>query len=237
MPRVALALQVRQTATAVTGRGAGEPQDRRGRSYVAATIEKVDGRRARGLRTRDAIVSALLDLISEGDIAPTAQRIADRARVSVRSVYQHYVDVEGLYAHGAERMFEWVRMTAPQIDETLPLERRLDLFVTDRTTVLESLMPFHRAIRLMEPSCDTVREHRAAMDKWHKERVARVFGHELRAADGPSRGALHCALDSLSSTECWEHLRNSGQSPRSARQVVRAGMLGLLHGGVEHPTA
>lgn len=199
-------------------------------------MEKVDGRRARGLRTRDAIVSALLELIGEGDIAPTAQRIADRARVSVRSVYQHFVDVEGLYAHGAERMFEWVRMTAPQIDENLPLERRLDLYVTDRTTVLESLMPFHRAIRLMEPSCDTVREHRAAMDKWHKERVAKIFGPELRAVDGPSRNALHGALDSLSSTECWEHLRNSGQSPRAARQVVRTGMLGLLHRGVERGT-
>ena len=74
-------------------------------SQVAGTMDKVDGRRARGLRTRDAIVSALLELIAEGDIAPTAQRIADRARVSVRSVYQHFVDVEGLYAHGAEKMF------------------------------------------------------------------------------------------------------------------------------------
>ena len=194
-------------------------------------IEKVDGRRARGLRTRDAIVSALLDLIGEGDIAPTAQRIADRARVSVRSVYQHYVDVEGLYAHGTERMFEWVRSTAAEVDEHLPLERRLDAFVTDRTSVLESLLPFHRAIRLMEPSCDTVRQHRVAMDRWHKERVGRIFAAELQAVDGPSRNALHAALDSLSSTECWEHLRDSGQSPRAGRQVVRAGMLGLLTGG------
>lgn len=197
---------------------------------MTGTIEKVDGRRARGLRTRDAIVGALLELIGEGDIAPTAQRIADRASVSVRSVYQHFIDVEGLYAHGAEKMFEWVRTTSPDIDEHLPLERRLDAFVTSRTSVLESLMPFHRAIRLMEPSCETVRDHRAAMDRWHKDRVGKVFGPELRALDGPSRNALHCALDSLSSTECWEHLRNSGQSPRAARQVVRAGIEGLLMG-------
>lgn len=201
-----------------------------GRLVVAGTMEKVDGRRARGLRTRDAIVSALLELIGEGDIAPTAQRIADRARVSVRSVYQHFVDVEGLYAHGTEKMFEWIRLTAPEIDAQLPLDRRLEAFVADRTSTLESLMPFHRAIRLMEPSCETVRAHRSAMDRWHKERVGKVFAPELRAVDGPSRTALHCALDSLSSAECWEHLRNSGQTARSARQVVRAGMLGLLSG-------
>lgn len=216
--------------------GSGSTQIGGGRLLVAGTMEKVDGRRARGLRTRDAIVSALLELVSEGDIAPTAQRIADRARVSVRSVYQHFVDVEGLYAHGTEKMYEWVRTNCPEIDERLPLDRRLDQFIANRASVLESLMPFHRAIRLMEPSCETVRQHRAAMDRWHKERVAKVFAPELRAVDGPSRHALHCALDSLSSTECWEHLRNSGQSPRGARQVVRAGMHGLLT-SAEQPAA
>lgn len=205
----------------------GTPGARR-EGHVAGTMDKVDGRRARGLRTKDAIVSALLELISGGDIAPTAQRIADRAGVSVRSVYQHFIDVEGLYAHGAEKTFAWVRSTSPDIDQGLSLGPRLDAFVTGRTGILETLMPFHRAIRLVEPSSETVREHRLAMDRWHKDRVGRVFGPELRAVGSPSRNALHCALDSLSSTECWEHLRNSGQSPRAARQVVRAGMEALL---------
>ena len=45
----------------------------------------VDGRLGRGTRARTAVVDALLDLIEEGDLRPTAPRIAERAGVSLRS--------------------------------------------------------------------------------------------------------------------------------------------------------
>lgn len=195
---------------------------------MAIGIDKVDGRRARGLRTRDAIISALLDLIAGGDIAPTAQRIADRAGVSVRSVYQHFADVEGLYADAAERTYEWVRDTAKDIDPGLPLARRVDAFIDNRASTLESLLPFHRAVRLMEPSSDRVRNYRVSMEKWEKDRVAKVFASELKGIDAARRGAVHGAIDVLSSTDSWDHLRRGGQSARSARHVLRAGILALL---------
>jgi TetR/AcrR family transcriptional regulator, regulator of autoinduction and epiphytic fitness len=195
---------------------------------VAIGIDKIDGRRARGLRTRDAIISALLDLIAGGDIAPTAQRIADRAGVSVRSVYQHFADVEGLYADAAERTYEWVRDTAKDIDASLPVARRVEAFVENRAATLESLLPFNRAVRLMEPSSDRVRNYRVAMEKWEKDRIAKVFAPELKAMDASRRGAVHGAIDALSSTDAWDHLRRGGQSARAARQVLRAGTLALL---------
>jgi TetR/AcrR family transcriptional regulator, regulator of autoinduction and epiphytic fitness len=195
---------------------------------TAIGIEKIDGRRARGLRTRDAIISALLDLIAGGDIAPTAQRIADRAGVSVRSVYQHFADVEGLYADAAERTYEWVRETAKEVDPSLPLVRRVEAFVDNRANVLETLLPFHRAVRLMEPNSDRVHGYRVAMEKWDKERVGKVFAAELKAVDSSRRPAVHAGIDVLASTDSWDHLRRNGQSPRAARQVLRAGILGLL---------
>ena len=56
-----------------------------------------DGRVLRGARTRSGIVQALLDLLNDGVLAPTAAQIADRAGVSVRSVFQHFADMEALY--------------------------------------------------------------------------------------------------------------------------------------------
>lgn len=197
---------------------------------VAIEIDKIDGRRARGLRTRDAIISALLDLVAGGDVAPTAQRIADRAGVSVRSVYQHFADVEGLYADAAERTYEWVRETVKDVDTSLPLARRVDAFVENRTTTLESLLPFHRAVRLMEPTSDRVRGYRLAMEKWEKDRVAKVFAPELRAMDSSQRSAALAGLDVLASADSWDHLRRNGQSARAARQVLRSGILCLLGG-------
>ena len=197
---------------------------------VATDTDKMDGRRARGLRTRDAIISALLDLIAGGDIAPTAQRIADRAGVSVRSVYQHFADVEGLYADAAERTYEWVRETAKDVDTSTPLVRRIDAFVEARSAVLESLLPFHRSVRLMEPSSERVRTYRAAIEKWDKDRVAKTFSPELRAMEGTRRSATLASVDALASADTWDHLRRNGQSARAARQILRSGILCMLDG-------
>lgn len=195
---------------------------------VAVEMEKVDGRRARGLRTRDAIISALLDIIAGGDIAPTAQRIADRAGVSVRSVYQHFADVEGLYADAAERTYTWAREVSKPIDTSLPLARRVDLFVEDRASVLESLLTFTRAIRLMEPNSDRVHAYRIAMEKWDKERVGKVFAPELRSMAAAQRSAAHAGIDVVASTEAWDHMRRNGQSARTCRNVVRSAILCFL---------
>ncbi len=195
---------------------------------VAIEIEKIDGRRARGLRTRDAIISALLDLVAGGDVAPTAQRIADRAGVSVRSVYQHFADVEGLYADAAERTYEWVRETSKSIDTSLPVPKRVDVYSESRANTLESLLAFHRAVRLMEPTSDRVRAYRLAMEKWEKERVGKVFAPELRAMDASQRSAALAGIDVLASADSWDHLRRNGLSARVARQVLRSGILCLL---------
>jgi TetR/AcrR family transcriptional regulator of autoinduction and epiphytic fitness len=195
---------------------------------VAIEIEKVDGRRARGVRTRDAIVSALLDLVAQGDVAPTAQRIADRAGVSVRSVYQHFSDVEGLYADATERTYTRVRDAAKDVDVSLPKASRVDAFVEDRTANLEALLPFHRAVRLMEPGSDRVRGYHLAMEKWEKDRVAKVFAPELRGMSSPQRSAALAGIDVLASADSWDRLRRNGQSARSARQVLRSAILCLL---------
>ena len=192
---------------------------------------KVDGRRARGIRTRDAIVSALMDLIAGGDIAPTAQRIADRAGVSVRSVYQHFTDVEGLYADASSRTFDWVLSVSKDIDPTWPIDRRIDEFAAARATILEMLTPFSRAARLIEPTSAAIRQNRTVMQRWAKDRIARIFASELAALEAPARATLLAALDTLSSAEAWEHLRTSGHSVKSARQVVRTGITALLAGG------
>lgn len=189
---------------------------------------KVDGRRARGLRTRDAIVSALMDLVAGGDIAPTAQRIADRAGVSVRSVYQHFTDVEGLYADASARTFDWVLSMSKEVDPSWPLDRRIEEFAIARAMTLEMLTPFSRASRLIEPTSAAIRQNRLVMQRWGQDRVDRIFATELDRLEGPPRACLLGALDTISSAEAWEHLRTSGHSVKSARQVMRTGVAALL---------
>ena len=58
-------------------------------------LARIDGRLARSARTRHAVVDALLDLLGEGDLRPTAARIAERAGVSLRIVFHHFEDLRG----------------------------------------------------------------------------------------------------------------------------------------------
>ncbi|HEY0938137.1 MAG TPA: hypothetical protein VGD91_30885, partial [Trebonia sp.] len=69
---------------------AAEQPDRAGRP--AGDNEPADGRAARSHRSRRAIVEALRALHAEGDLRPTAPRVAERAGVSVRTVWQQFAD-------------------------------------------------------------------------------------------------------------------------------------------------
>src|SRR2546422_3230588 len=94
--------------------------------------KRVDGRVLRSSRTRDKVVGALLSLLNEGKLRPTAREIAERGHVSLRSVFQHFEDLESLYAALAE-------MQAAQVDEltgAIPAEgalgNRIQGFVKQR---------------------------------------------------------------------------------------------------------
>jgi hypothetical protein len=78
-------------------------------SSASSTEEfSVDGRFARSARTRLAIVDALRALNQAGDVRPTAARVAERAGVSLRTVWQHFDDLESLLLEAGQRDFEVV---------------------------------------------------------------------------------------------------------------------------------
>src|SRR5690606_9711476 len=94
-----------------------------------------DGRSARAARTRQSIIDACLALVEEGDLQPTTPRVAERAGVSVRSVFQHFDDIEGLFAAVADRVLERLAGLVLQVDPSLDVERRLPLVVRQRVAL------------------------------------------------------------------------------------------------------
>src|SRR5437763_15803466 len=96
-----------------------------GRDNTMADVPTIDGRTARALRTREAIVDASIALVAEGDLRPTAPAIAERAGVSVRPVFQHFDDLEGLYAAVAERWVDRLGARPSPVDATLPIDQRV----------------------------------------------------------------------------------------------------------------
>ena len=188
---------------------------------------KPDGRTERSRRTRDAVVDALLALHDDGDLTPTAQRVAARAGVALRTVYGHFNDMETLYAEAGERELRRLYAVADVVPDDLPLEDRIEQFCRSRARVLEYLMPVMRATRLREPFSPQLLRNRHRYIASADAEVARVFGPELRRHREP--GPLLDALYLATGGPAWDALRGDrGLDPDRARDVMSRTLTALL---------
>lgn len=141
---------------------------------------RVDGRTARGERTRAAVVDALLALQEEGDLEPTAQRVAARAGVALRTVFGHCCDMETLWAQAGEREVAKMAALADVPSGDLPLDERVERFCASRARVLEADLPVLRAARLREHVSAALRRSREMFTAGGDAEVTAVFAASRR---------------------------------------------------------
>ncbi len=188
-----------------------------------------DGRTARRERTRTAIADAMLALFEEGVLRPTAPRVAERAGVSLRSVFQHFQDMEAVYAAVADRQIERVLATARWITRDGPVAERIHAFVAERARIHEAVAPVRRAALLMEPFSSEI----AARLRWVRQRghaeAAKVFKIELDRRPVAERRELLEALTAAAGWSTWESLRiHQGLSQGQAQKVMRLMVTSLV---------
>ena len=190
---------------------------------------RIDGRLARSARTRHAVVDALLDLLGEGDLRPTAARIAERAGVSLRLVFHHFDDLEAIYSELADRQAERVKPLTVPIPVTLQLPLRIEKFSAQRGRLLETLSPVRRAAVLMEPFRPALAKRlKHARDLTRAAAIA-AFAPELSKLDAIERRATIAALDVATSWVAWEQMRrHQGLSETDARGVMATTIRALL---------
>ncbi len=190
----------------------------------------IDGRVARSHRTREAVVDALLDLINEGDLQPTAARIAERAGVSLRLVFHHFNDLETIYAAVAKRQFERVApLMKPAISASMPLASRISEFVAQRARTLEFITPVRRAALLREPFTASLAKRLAGARGLARRQIQNAFEAELAACEGAERRELLHALDLALSWDAWDMMRRQqGLGESEARRVMERVTRALL---------
>lgn len=187
----------------------------------------IDRRVLRGQRNRDAVVQSFLDLIAEGDLSPTAQKVAERAGVSLRSVFHHFEDMEQLFASAADlHVARYSSLVQPLAMER-PLEERIDAFVDQRARLAEVIMPVYRASLLVAHRSPTVAQRIDRGNDLLRNQVANVFAPELA-----TRGELDArleAIDALTTIDGWIRLRIAqGLSAKRARAVLATSIRALL---------
>jgi TetR/AcrR family transcriptional regulator, regulator of autoinduction and epiphytic fitness len=159
------------------------------------TPQRVDGRTARSERTRNAIVDAHLRLIADGDLRPTADRIAKQAGVSLRALWSHFADMEALMAASGQRVLEQRDASYQPISPDLPLAERIERFSRQRARMLEEIGPAARASALKEPFS-------SALQRYRRLHVARVRD-ELTTAFPEEIGADEDLLNALTAISLW----------------------------------
>lgn len=181
----------------------------------------VDGRTARAMRTRDAIVAACIALVDAGDLKPTAPRIADKAGVSVRSVFQHFDDLETLFAMVADEVISDLSTRFVPTDATLPLPARIDHFVGLRCSSMEAVSPIRRSAALYAPFSPEIKKRFEGTRDLLRQEIRRVFADQFEAAPMADREQLVDVLEVILTWHTWETLRTRcGRSVDDAAAVV-----------------
>lgn len=180
-------------------------------------------------------MGALLDLFEAGELRPTAAQIAQRAGVSLRSVFQHFESLETLFAAAADLQMERLAPLLEPIPRDGPFAGRLATFVTRRARVLEAIAPVRRASLRMEPFSHEVRTRLEVARGRGRREAERVFATELAALPVAERREVAAALGAAASWSNWEHLRrHQGLGVDRARRVMArmlASALGRAMGG------
>lgn len=196
---------------------------------AAPASPDVDGRVLRGARTKGRIVQALLDLLTDGEINPTAAAIAERAGVSVRSVFQHFDDLEALYADLAAEQRARVAPLLESLVRPATLEARIDALVAQRRELFETITPVRHAIRGRAAESPALQRRLEEISTVLRHQVGRQFEAELSGSDPAETAALLDVVDSVSSFEAWDRFRTVQRlSPSATADVLSLALRRLL---------
>ncbi|MGV9744449.1 TetR/AcrR family transcriptional regulator [Rhodococcus zopfii] len=183
---------------------------------------------ARAERTRRAVVEAHISLISAGELTPTGAQIADRAGVSLRSLWGNFNDLETLFAAtGAEVMRRQDAMIA-SIDADLPLDERLEEYCRQRARILEFIAPFARSSEIRAPFSRELQRNRVRYLHRVRSEIEALFARELTGLDVADRREVLQALGITVTWPTWVSLRDVMRLPIPEATAVMTRMVAAL---------
>lgn len=190
--------------------------------------QRIDGRRARAERTHGAIVKAILDLIDEGNLEPTAQQVATRAKVALRSIRQHFESREALLAAAAEAHATRAE-EGGAVDPDLALDAKLAAFADRRARVLERTSAIRRSAYIVEHKSPAIASLVRATVRRRRQEVAAAFARELDELRPGQRKPALDALDLVTSGRAWDYARREmGLGVDEATRLMASTMAAAL---------
>jgi AcrR family transcriptional regulator len=185
-----------------------------------------DGRRRRSENSRAKIIEAMLSLVREGKIVPTAEEVAARADIGLRSVFRHFSDMEALrqemVAQMAQSFMKWL---APF--EGDDWRDQLKELIGRRVSAYEEVLPFKRAAEVRRYKSTVIGSEFERLNALMRNRLKSVLPEEFT-----NQVILFELLDLALSIDTWQRLReDQNLSIEDAREAVFLLVEAVLHQG------
>ena len=187
-------------------------------------LKIIDGRRKRSERSRAAIITATLNLIDNGNFAPTARQISEEAGIGLRSFFRHFDDMEALMDTIDQHMRGYYEplFVRPFKDGTL--EERVEDIVIDRSEAYERLKKLMMTSQAQLWRSKVVQKNYARNQKGLRKHLEKWLP-ELAKLSAAHREAVHAAA----SFENWHRLRQHQKLNISdARMAMMVAIKSLL---------
>ena len=179
-------------------------------------VQSSDGRRQRSERSQTAIIEAALALMDEGALVPTAQQIADRAGVGIRSFFRHFADMDSLFLAADEMLISSYEALFEVDNRAGTLSERVARAIDLYGNAFEQLRPIILCTQAQLWRSPKLRENYA----WHQKRLRKeleLWLPEVVALPNDRREALHA----VASFDMWHRLReHQGLSPKASSDIV-----------------
>jgi len=166
----------------------------------------------------------MLELIGEGVLSPTAQQVAERADVGVRTVFRHFSDMETLFATMNEQLKAEASALFVETDQSGPFPERVEAMIDRRVALFGRLGPY--------VCSSTIQRWRSAFLQEEHERTTRALRQDMRRWLPELElvpGEVADALEMILSFEAWNRLRIEQKlGLRRTTGVMRLAVLSLM---------
>ncbi len=176
-----------------------------------------DGRRERSRSSRSKIIAAMLDLVGNGDVAPSAARVAEVAGVGLRSVFRHFDDMDELYKEMGDVIEARVMPIILQAPSGATWKEKLIDIADRRAKVFETILPFRISANLKRFQSPYLMQDYRRMLRLESETVEAHLPTAVKDDVVAARG-----LNVILSFQTWRLLRHDQDLPvDDAKAVVR----------------
>jgi AcrR family transcriptional regulator len=206
-------------------------------AVMGSNAIKVDGRTLRSERTHKRIIDAVIQLVEEGNPHLRTAEIAERAEVSVRSIFQHFPDLESLYLSVADAQLRSILADLQPVQTDGSLEERVAALVAERAKLSERTLPMRKLAARFEASSDAATARARFGRDVQRRRSEIAFKAELAKTPDDERKQLLDAIQAATDSDAWALLRHHTKlDVAQAEQVWRRLVLALIRDGVGSAT-